>query len=51
MMDQKEYKVFHESFMQNNNGTSAVETFLTILPSFFTTFFAILITSTLVLGE
>lgn len=36
-MDPKEYRIFHESFMQNNNGTTAFNTFLTILPSFFTT--------------
>lgn len=36
-MDPKEYKIFHESFMQNNNGTTAFNTFLTILPTFFTT--------------
>uniref|UniRef100_A0A336LWF1 Phosphatidylinositol-glycan biosynthesis class W protein n=1 Tax=Culicoides sonorensis TaxID=179676 RepID=A0A336LWF1_CULSO len=37
-MDFKEYKEYHESFMQNNNGTTAFHTFLTIVPSFFTTF-------------
>jgi glucosaminylphosphatidylinositol acyltransferase len=37
-MDPKEYKSFHEKFMQNNNGTSAIENFLVILPSAFTTF-------------
>ncbi|XP_055614530.1 phosphatidylinositol-glycan biosynthesis class W protein-like [Uranotaenia lowii] len=37
-MDPAEYKVLHESAMQNNNGTSALDVFLHIVPSFFTTF-------------
>lgn len=37
-MDRDSYKEFHESFMKNNNGTTIEETFITILPTFFTTF-------------
>lgn len=48
-MDSKEYKTFHESFMQNNNGTTAFHTFLTIVPSFFTTFFYTLAVATNIL--
>lgn len=48
-MDPKEYKTFHESFMQNNNGTTAFHTFLTIVPSFFTTFLYTLAVATNIL--
>ncbi|XP_063702805.1 phosphatidylinositol-glycan biosynthesis class W protein [Culicoides brevitarsis] len=48
-MDPQEYKTFHESFMVNNNGTSAFHTFLTIVPSFFTTFFYTLAVATNIL--
>lgn len=37
-MDHKAYKAFHESFMKNNNGTSAEDVFVTIVPTVFTTF-------------
>lgn len=40
-MDPAEYKVLHESYMQNNNGTSAVQVFLHIVPSYFALFHAI----------
>lgn len=40
-MDRDSYKEFHESFMKNNNGTTIEETFITIIPSFFTTFLLI----------
>lgn len=33
-MDPKEYKDYHESFMMNNNGTSAVNVFSIIMPQF-----------------
>lgn len=36
-MDAKEYKVLHENFMQNNNGSTIADTFVAIVPSFFTT--------------
>lgn len=39
-MDPKQYKELHESFMQNNNGTTIEEVFLTIVPTCFTTFLA-----------
>lgn len=48
-MDPKEYKTFHESFMMNNNGTTAFHTFLTIVPSFFTAFFYTLAVATNIL--
>lgn len=37
-MSDTSYKELHESFMQNNNGTTAIDTFVTILPNFFTPF-------------
>ncbi|XP_062705395.1 uncharacterized protein LOC109402525 [Aedes albopictus] len=37
-MDPLEYKALHESAMQNNNGTSALNVFLHIVPSYFTIF-------------
>lgn len=37
-MDPLEYKTLHESAMQNNNGTSALNVFLHIVPSYFTIF-------------
>lgn len=37
-MDPKAYREFHESFMKNNNGTSAEDVFVTIIPTIFTTF-------------
>lgn len=40
-MDRDSYKEFHESFMKNNNGTTIEETFITIVPTFFTTFLLI----------
>lgn len=39
-MDSVTYKEYHESFMKNNNGTSIEDVFLTIVPSFFTSFLA-----------
>lgn len=35
-MEPSAYKEFHESFMQNNNGTTIEEVFVTIVPVFFT---------------
>ncbi|XP_077287218.1 glucosaminyl-phosphatidylinositol-acyltransferase PIGW-like [Arctopsyche grandis] len=35
-MSAAEYKQIHEAFMQNNNGTTAFDTFATIIPTFFT---------------
>lgn len=35
-MDHKTYKEFHESFMKNNNGTTAEEVYITIVPTIFT---------------
>ncbi|XP_053695631.1 uncharacterized protein LOC128743132 [Sabethes cyaneus] len=40
-MDPAEYKLLHERSMQNNNGTSALNVFLHIVPSFFTSFHTI----------
>lgn len=40
-MDPKEYKELHENFMKNNNGTTIHETFITIIPTYFTTFITI----------
>lgn len=40
-MELKEYKTLHESYMQNNNGTTIEEVFVTIVPSFFTTFLTV----------
>lgn len=34
---ESEYKAFHEKFMQNHNGTTAVDAFITVVPNFFTT--------------
>lgn len=39
-MDHKAYKAFHESFMKNNNGTTAEDVYATIVPTVFTTFLA-----------
>lgn len=44
-MDPTEYKSLHESMMLNNNGTSPGHVFMTILPSFFTTFITVLFTT------
>lgn len=33
-MEPKEYKIYHESFMMNNTGTSAVNVFSIIMPQF-----------------
>lgn len=44
-MDHKAYKAFHESFMKNNNGTTAEEVFVTIIPTVLTT----LLTTNLIL--
>ncbi|CRK98953.1 CLUMA_CG011954, isoform A [Clunio marinus] len=38
-----QYKTFHESFMINNNGTTAFDTFLFIVPSSFAIFYTITI--------
>lgn len=40
-MDTQEYRRLHEKFMQNNNGTTIEESFITILPVFCTTFIAV----------
>lgn len=39
-MDTVTYKEFHEGFMKNNNGTTIEDVFLTMIPTFFTTFLA-----------
>lgn len=39
-MDSITYKEYHESFMKNNNGSSIEDVFLTVVPTFFTTFLA-----------
>lgn len=39
-MDTVTYKQFHEGFMRNNNGTTIEDVFLTMVPTFFTTFIA-----------
>lgn len=39
-MDAITYKEFHEGYMRNNNGTTIEDVFLTIVPTFFTTFLA-----------
>lgn len=46
-MQNLEYKNFHESFMKNNNGTTAFEVFLYIVPSSFAIFHTITVTSVL----
>lgn len=43
----EQYKAFHESFMKNNNGTTAFDTFLYIVPSSFAIFHTITITGVL----
>jgi hypothetical protein len=50
-MQSLEYKTFHESFMKNNNGTSAFESFLYIVPSSFVIFHTITVTSVLRLSN
>lgn len=40
-MDPKEYKLLHEKFMENNNGSTIADTFVAIIPSFFTTFITV----------
>lgn len=40
-MDAKEYKILHEKFMENNNGSTITDTFVAIIPSFFTTFISV----------
>ena len=42
-----DYKVFHESFMKNNNGTTAFDSFLYIIPTSFTIFHTITISALL----
>lgn len=39
-MEPIEYKKYHESFMINNNGTTIEDVFITIVPTFFTSFLA-----------
>lgn len=39
-MDPKLYKEYHENFMKNHNGTTIEAVFLTIVPTYFTTFLA-----------
>lgn len=39
-----QYKIFHESFMKNNNGTTAFDSFLFIVPSSFAIFHTISLT-------
>ena len=46
-MLQTQYKDFHESFMKNNNGTTAFDSFLYIVPSSFVIFHTITITGAL----
>lgn len=41
----EQYKLFHESFMKNNNGSTAFDSFLYIVPSSFALFHTILFTS------
>ncbi|CAO1304247.1 unnamed protein product [Diamesa serratosioi] len=43
----EDYKVFHESFMKNNNGTTAFDSFLYIIPTSFTIFHTITISALL----
>lgn len=43
----EQYKIFHESFMKNNNGTTAFDSFLYIVPSSFAIFHTISITGIL----
>lgn len=43
----QQYKTFHESFMKNNNGTTAFDSFLYIVPSSFAIFHAITLTGVL----
>lgn len=40
-MNADDYKRLHEQFMENNNGTTIEETFITILPVFSTTFIVV----------
>lgn len=40
----EQYKTFHESFMKNNNGTTAFDSFLYIVPSSFAIFHTITLT-------
>ena len=40
-MEAQTYKELHESFMKNNNGSSIVEVFVNIVPTYFTTFLTI----------
>lgn len=42
-----QYKTFHESFIKNNNGTTAFDTFLYIVPSSFAIFHTITLTGVL----
>lgn len=44
-MDPAEYKTLHETSMQNNNGTTPLDVFLHIAPSFFTTFHTVQLVS------
>lgn len=43
----EQYKLFHESFMKNNNGTTAFDNFLYIVPSSFAIFHAVTLTGLL----
>lgn len=46
-----EYKIFHESFMKNNTGTTAFDSFLYIVPSSFAIFHTITLTTALKLNN
>lgn len=46
-MLQEQYKTFHESFMKNNNGSTAFDIFLHIVPSGFAIFHTIAVTGVL----
>jgi phosphatidylinositol glycan class W len=46
-----EYKVFHESFMRNNNGTTPIDCLLYIIPSSFAIFHTITLTTALRLNN
>lgn len=39
-MDPAAYKTYHENYMINNNGTTIEDVFITVIPTFFTTFLA-----------
>ncbi len=50
-MQSLEYKNFHESFMKNNNGTTAFESCVYVVPSSFAVFHTITVTSVLKLSN